>query len=541
MNDFASADANIQTAMLEVISEGISGAVFICDRHDLIVFASQQLLSLLPVPKDFLAPGTRLRDFLGAIYDGGGRFATDSTGPRRLLNREDWIAEQIASLWKERAETTERRGTDRWLSYSKRRLPSGYGICVVRDVSEHKKREEQWRADMERVQITEDVLDNLPFPVTVKDRSLSFVAVNKAACTFFGLAAEDILGRRIGDIIRPEISERFEAVDRAVLETGDPSPVSDRFTTSTGAELVMTGQRRRIGKPGRYFIVAAADVLPSNGVSRDEMVTLDATHLLSSGLRHQSLAAVLPDLTGRKILVVSDDPVAEAASLEALSVAGVDASAVRDESELALFLTLAADAAISVDLVAIDHRMHPACTTIARDRGVEAVAFKHDQPMADLLTMIAASCDGELAPQGEDWQIVPDEVIDVLVAEDNAVNQIVFSQILVGLGYRYLVAADGEEAVRLWREKRPSVVLMDISLPRLNGFEASRAIRALEVEGTHTPIVGVLAQAFDKDRENCFAAGMDSVILKPISPEALEAVFADVPALCNQTQSVAAL
>ena len=115
--------------------------------------------------------------------------------------------------------------------------------------------------------------------------------------------------------------------------------------------------------------------------------------------------------------------------------------------------------------------------------------------------------------------------VDILIAEDNEVNQIVFSQILEGLGYRYAIATDGEEAVRLWRECSPRLILMDITLPKLNGFEASTRIRSLETAASSIPIIGVLAQPFDRDRNECFAAGMNDVILKPISPEALEATF----------------
>ncbi len=116
-------------------------------------------------------------------------------------------------------------------------------------------------------------------------------------------------------------------------------------------------------------------------------------------------------------------------------------------------------------------------------------------------------------------------LLDVLVAEDNAVNQIVFSQILEGLGYRYSIAADGEEAVRLWKEHKPRLVLMDITLPKMNGFDACRQIREVEGRGSPTPIIGVLAQPFDHDRDQCFLSGMDDVILKPISPEMLESVL----------------
>jgi CheY-like chemotaxis protein len=152
----------------------------------------------------------------------------------------------------------------------------------------------------------------------------------------------------------------------------------------------------------------------------------------------------------------------------------------------------------------------------------------------EVLAAAVATCLGEGGEAArvvveEGWEVVQegkDETIDVLVAEDNEVNQIVFSQILESLGYRYAIAADGEQAVQLWEDHAPQLILMDITLPLQNGFEAAAAIRAREEgQGQRVPIIGVLPQAFDRDRQECFNSGMDDVILKPISPEALESVF----------------
>lgn len=90
-----------------------------------------------------------------------------------------------------------------------------------------------------------------------------------------------------------------------------------------------------------------------------------------------------------------------------------------------------------------------------------------------------------------------------------------------------MIAATGDEVVRLWAEHRPQVVLMDISLPGFNGFEAARLIRQMEEGGAaaRTPIIGVLTQAFERDRAECVKSGMDDVIMKPVSPDMLEAVF----------------
>jgi signal transduction histidine kinase/DNA-binding response OmpR family regulator len=114
--------------------------------------------------------------------------------------------------------------------------------------------------------------------------------------------------------------------------------------------------------------------------------------------------------------------------------------------------------------------------------------------------------------------------LDVLVAEDNEVNQLVFSQILDGLGLSYRIASNGRIATELHRMHRPRLILMDVSMPEMNGYEATGAIRD-EEDGTgrRTPIIGVTAHALKGDREKCLEAGMDDYLSKPISPNTLAA------------------
>ncbi|MAS12565.1 MAG: hybrid sensor histidine kinase/response regulator [Nitratireductor sp.] len=112
--------------------------------------------------------------------------------------------------------------------------------------------------------------------------------------------------------------------------------------------------------------------------------------------------------------------------------------------------------------------------------------------------------------------------LDVLVAEDNEVNQLVFSQILDGMGLKYRIASNGKTAVEMLRTLKPGLVLMDVSMPEMNGYEATAAIRELEAaNGTHTPIIGITAHALRGDREKCLGAGMDDYLPKPISPQKL--------------------
>jgi PAS domain S-box-containing protein len=112
--------------------------------------------------------------------------------------------------------------------------------------------------------------------------------------------------------------------------------------------------------------------------------------------------------------------------------------------------------------------------------------------------------------------------LDILVAEDNEVNQLVFTQILAETNLSFEIVGNGELALRAYGEMRPRMILMDVSMPKMSGLEATAAIRDLEAEsGAHVPIIGVTAHALKGDRERCIDAGMDDYLSKPISPKAL--------------------
>ncbi|MBB4658681.1 hybrid sensor histidine kinase/response regulator [Parvularcula dongshanensis] len=117
--------------------------------------------------------------------------------------------------------------------------------------------------------------------------------------------------------------------------------------------------------------------------------------------------------------------------------------------------------------------------------------------------------------------------LDVLVAEDNVVNQMVLKTMLAGLGAEVRVAANGIEALCECETKRPDVVVMDVSMPEMDGLEATRRIRAAEAEaGTPPlPIIAATAHVMEEDRTACFAAGMDAVIHKPVRKNALRDVL----------------
>jgi len=112
--------------------------------------------------------------------------------------------------------------------------------------------------------------------------------------------------------------------------------------------------------------------------------------------------------------------------------------------------------------------------------------------------------------------------LNVLVAEDNAVNQKLASRLLEKQGHRITVAANGREALAALDRDDFDVVLMDVQMPDMDGFEATTAIRAREQRtGRHLPIVAMTAHAMQGDQERCLAAGMDCYISKPLKVQEL--------------------
>jgi PAS domain S-box-containing protein len=114
----------------------------------------------------------------------------------------------------------------------------------------------------------------------------------------------------------------------------------------------------------------------------------------------------------------------------------------------------------------------------------------------------------------------------VLVADDNHINQKVVATLLENMGHRAEVVGDGKQAVEAYQYIPYDVVLMDLQMPEMDGFEASLQIRTLaRTQGRHTSIIAVTAHARKEDREKCLAWGMDDYVSKPINPMELRAVL----------------
>ena len=279
------------------------------------------------------------------------------------------------------------------------------------------------------------------------------------------------------------------------------------------------------------------------------------------------------DVSGARVLVIDDNAVNRQILLEQMRSWGFDSVAVESGAVGLAFLDRAAEIGASVDCIILDYQMpgmdgRTVATRIAAnprtagipivlltsvnqadaaravaELGIMAQLNKPARASQLLETIVSAMQRARVRMPAEVIPLKPREKqrpaaelrisaqtvnagtqVDVLVAEDNEVNQLVFSQILDGLGLSYRIAPNGKAAVEMHRLFRPKMILMDVSMPEMNGFEATKAIRnAEEGTGVHTPIIGVTAHALKGDREKCLAQGMDDYLAKPVSPNALSA------------------
>lgn len=281
---------------------------------------------------------------------------------------------------------------------------------------------------------------------------------------------------------------------------------------------------------------------------------------------------VIPrDVTGSHILIIDDNSVNRDILTEQMKSWQFDSAAASNGPEGLKIMRKAINSGISIDLVILDYQMpgmsgadvlseirnDPALKDIAivmltsvdsakanqelTRLGIEANLTKPARSsmlLNTILEVLATNTakQGVIAPQNKQEQspnisvsasplqkTLPVKSLDILVAEDNDVNQILFNQILEETKLAYKIVENGRLAFANYKVQQPRLILMDVSMPEMNGKEATQAIRQYEKANglSRTPIVGVTAHALNGDMESCLDAGMDDYLSKPVSPDKL--------------------
>ena len=262
-----------------------------------------------------------------------------------------------------------------------------------------------------------------------------------------------------------------------------------------------------------------------------------------------------------RVLCVDDHPRARAFLLRTLATFGLPAEAVGSGEDALARLRFAEEAGTPFDLCLIDQEMPGMdgwrlASEIHADGELKSVRLVLMVPEGShgpeakmkLLQWFEADVAKPINAEGlhealekalseaQELEAVEDETEikeerrvsegkSVLLAEDHIVNQELFTILLERLGCEVTVANDGEEALKIASARSFDVVLMDIFMPKMNGYEATRALRERNYKG---PIVAVTASALKDDRDKCAAAGMNDILTKPFKKADLEAMLSSV-------------
>jgi signal transduction histidine kinase/CheY-like chemotaxis protein len=229
-----------------------------------------------------------------------------------------------------------------------------------------------------------------------------------------------------------------------------------------------------------------------------------------------------PSLAGRTVLIVEPAEMARTAMAEMLRSRGIFASAcstaaTAPEGRFACAVT--ADASLAMQpQVRITSPLSPEGDFIHVTRPVVERELIDAIGMALGLMTHAAEYTLTARPRATEAQ-------RVLLVEDNEVNREVVGEMIRRLGHNVDVAVDGEEALAMLARDRFDVVFMDVQLPGIDGLEATRRFRAA---GGTTPVIALTAHSTRSDAESCLAAGMKSVIVKPVDADRLAQVIGEV-------------
>ncbi len=350
----------------------------------------------------------------------------------------------------------------------------------------------------------------------------------------------------------------------SVKDTGIGIPAEKQDTIFTAFGQADSSTSRRFGGTGLGLTVSSqlVDLMGGRIWLNSEFEQGSTFHFTArfdlAPEEEKELDAVLPDtdLKDLSVLVVDDNATSRDIVQKMLQGWGVSSSAVAGTEAAKQLLMQEDGSETPIDIACIDSAMPESdgfdlaqwiknqdaldihvimmlnqssirSQVDLNELGVKANITKPVRP-SDLLTAIMIALGiKEVEPETElaaEDQILKAEVrpLRILVAEDTPFNQKFITRLLGRWGHEPVIAENGQKALDIYSEDEFDLILMDVQMPEMDGFEATTAIRELEKQsGRKTPIIAMTAHAMKGDRERCLEVGMDDYVSKPISSDML--------------------
>ncbi|WP_353473584.1 PAS-domain containing protein [Salipiger sp. H15] len=486
--------------------EELPDGFVIYDAEDRLLMCNETYRGIYRESAPAIRPGASFEDIL--------RFGLERGQYREAAGREeDWLAERLAAHRSTGRELEQQLGDGRWLRVYERPLSDGGRVGLRIDISEAKRIQQELEEARQRAEIASHAKSSFLANMSHEIRTPMNGVVGMAELLMDGplseaqrLCAETI--RSSGEALLLIIND---ILDYSKIEAGRMVIAAEPFDLGRAIDEVARLLLPAAQGKGVALKVDYPAELPRGFVGDGGRIRQILTNLAGNAVKFTA--------EGEVGIAVSGRIEGEMAGLEIrVSDTGIGIAPDKlehifgefnqvEDARNRTFEGTGLGLAISRRLVA----MMGGEIWVESEVGKGALfGLRLPLPLGD-----GAGLRGEAAAVAAPSALPP---LDVLLAEDNRTNQLVFRKMAEALGRELALrfASDGAEAVGAFEARRPDLVFMDISMPGMDGKEATQRIRAMEGEGPHVPIIAVTAHAMSGDREALLAAGLDDYLTKPL-------------------------
>lgn len=317
------------------------------------------------------------------------------------------------------------------------------------------------------------------------------------------------------DVIFDTFCQADGSTTRKFGGTGLGLSISKRLINLMGGDIWV---KSRYGRGSQFFFtLALTPTTPAWGPLLESFVPFKGHRVLFIEMAHtqevtEQIISSLDQLGLRCEMVhsVADSPLSNEETCPKYDTIIIDSLEVAREVRKLQYLKY-------IPLVLLNRHIPRVNLRLCLDLGISSYA-NTPCPVHDLATAMRSALESRAAPRNPDGM----QQYNILLAEDNIVNQQLAVRILENYKHKVEVVENGLEAFEAVKRKRYDVVLMDVQMPEMGGFEATACIREWETQNvgvrTRTPIVALTAHAMLGDRERCMQAQMDEYLSKPLKP-----------------------